>query len=212
MRMDPWVATPTVEYASIEELWALCNALLDAFAILTRREVNKKLATRSKRLAWTEYDRLVLGLTDFDDLMEDGVPIVLESTKAHTDGARGAGAPYAEHLNRRIASSLNFTNSIFFHRTSSGDVEELHASNLYMLERILLTSAQSHFHMLVKENFASVRSWDGDEWLLCPKHKLREYTLALFMSQHERAGKVCLLYLLPEDVLRHCLQLVGICN
>jgi hypothetical protein len=210
--MEPWVAAPTVEYASIEELWALCNVLLDAYAALTRREVDTKLATRSNSLAWTEYDRLILGLTDFDGLMEDGMPIVLASTKAHTDGARAAGTPYARHLNRRIASSLNFSNSIFFHRTSSGDVEELHASNLYMLERILLTSAQSHFQTLVKENFASPRSWDGDEWLLCPKHKLREYTLALLMSQHRRAGKDCLLYLLPEDVLIDCLQLVGICN
>ena len=210
--MEPWVAAPTVEYASIEELWALCNVLLDAYAALTRREVEKKLATRSKGLAWTEYDRLILGLTDFDVLMEDGLPLVLESTKAHTDAARGACTRYAGNLNRRIASSLNFSNSIFFHRTSSGDAEELHASTLYMLERILLTSAQSHFQMLVKENFASLRSWDGDEWLLCPRHKLREYTLALLMSQHRRVGKDCLLYLLPEDVLIDCLQLVGICN
>lgn len=205
--MEPWVVAPTVEYASMEELWALCNAALDSFATLTRREVDKKLATRSKSLAWTEYDRLILGLTDFDELVEDGMPIVLESTKSHAEGTQ-----YAQYLNRRIASSLNFSNSIFFHRTSSGDVEELHASNAYMLERILLTSAQSHFQMLVKENFASVRSWDGDEWLLCPKHKLHEYKVALLMSQHRRVGKDCLLYLLPEDVLIDCLQLVGICS
>lgn len=203
--MEPWVTAPTVEYASIEELWALCNEAFDSLATLTRREVDKKLATRSKSLAWTEYDRLILGLTDFDELVEDGMPIVLESTKSGAEGTQ-----YARFLNGRIASSLNFSNSIFFHRTSSGDVEELHAANAYMLERILLTSAQSHFQMLVHENFASVRSWDGDEWLLCPKHRLHEYTVALLMSQHRRVGRDCLLYLLPEDVLIDCLQLVGI--
>ena len=204
--MEPWVAAPTVEYASIEELWMLCNVAMDSYAAVTRREVEKKLATRSKGLAWTEYDRLILGLADFDELMQDGMGIVLESTKSHT------GTQYAKNLNRRIVSSLNFCHSIFFHRTSSGDVEELHASNSYMLERILLTSAQSHFQMLVKENFVSARSWDGDEWLLCPRHKMHEYKVALLMSQHGRVGKDCLLHLLPEDVLIECLQLAGICN
>lgn len=204
--MEPWVAAPSVEYASIEELWELCNVVLDSYAALARREVDKKLATRSNGLAWTEYDRLVLGLTDFDELMLDGMAIVLESTKSRAD------TQYAANLNRRIASSLNFCHSIFFHRTSSGDVEELHAANTYMLERILLTSAQSHFQMLVKENFVSARSWDGDEWLVCPRHKMHEYKLALLMSQHERVGKDCLLHLLPEDLLIECLQLAGICN
>jgi hypothetical protein len=204
--MEPWVAAPTVEYASIEELYMLCSVAMDSYAALTRREVDKKLATRSPGLAWTEYDRLILGLADFDELMQDGIGIVLESTKSHT------GTQYAKNLNRRIVSSLNFCHSIFFHRTSSKDVEELHASNAYMLERILMTSSQSHFHMLLKENFASALSWDGDEWLVCPKHKLHEYKLALLMSQHRRVGKDCLLFLLPEDVLIECLQLVGICN
>ena len=163
--MEPWVAAPTVEYASIEELWELWNVVLDSYAVLTRREVDKELATRSNGLSWTEYDRLVVGLTDFDKIMQDGMTIVLESTKSR------AGAEYAENLNRSIASSLNFCHSIFFHRTSSGDVEELHDANSYMLERILLTSPQSHFQMLVKENFVSVRSWDGDEWVLCPTNK-----------------------------------------
>lgn len=210
--MEPWVAAPTVEYASIEELWEMCVDLFQSYVTLTRREVDKKLATRSNRLAWTEYDRLILGLTDFEELMEDGTPIVLESTKSRAQDRDEASTLYAQYLNRRIASSLNFSNSIFFHRTSSGDVDELHASNSYMLERILLTSSQSHFNVLRTENFVSVHSWDGDEWLLCPKHKLHEYKLALFMSQHRRVGKDCVLYLLPEDVLIECLQLAGICN
>ena len=157
---------PTVEYASIEELWEICLDLLHSYAKLTRREVDKKLATRSNGLAWTEYDRLILGLTDFEEVMEDGTPIVLESTKSHAQDRDRTSTLYAQYLNRRIASSLNFSNSIFSHRTSSRDVDELHASNLYMLERILLTSVQSHFNMLRTENFVSVRSWDGDEWML----------------------------------------------
>jgi hypothetical protein len=60
-----------------------------------------------------------------------------------------------------------------------------------------------------RENFASIRNWDGEEWLVCPKHSVHAYKLAPLMSQHKRLGGNSLLYLLPEDTLIECLKLVG---
>ena len=203
LRMDAAVVPPSVQYDSIQELWQVCNELFDAYASLTRAEIDRIVSSRSNRLAWSEYDRLMLGLASFDELTEHGLHIVLESTKWR-------GTLYAHDLNRRIANSLNFSNSIFFHRTSSVDVGDLHTSIFHMLERILLTSHQSHFHAMKRENFASMRNWDGEEWLVCPKHTVHAYKEATFMSQHKRLGANSLLYLLPEDILFECLRLVGI--
>jgi hypothetical protein len=200
--MDVTVDAPTVEYESLEELWELCSDLLDSYVTLTRQSVDGKLSTRSKKLLWTEYDRLILGLADFDELIEEGTSLVLHSTKSH-------GTSYAHDLNRKIVRLLNSSNKIFFHRTSIIDVEELHDSIVRMLRRVFLTSSQSHFDTLRKKNFVSLCDWDGEEWMLCPNHKISEYKMALAMSQHERLGKGSLVYLLPEDTLVECLKLVG---
>jgi hypothetical protein len=192
---EKWRLVPRVRYVSEAALRRLCEELLRAYSHLVQRLVSERFRARGlNALAWSELDRLMLGIASFEELMDEGMCLVLASTC-------GNGALYAHELNSRVTQCINKHNSIFFHGTTSVSEWELQAGLAEMLARVLLTSSHSHYHSLLGANFRGLVAWDGDEWLLCPKHRVWEYKAAVLEAD---VGKV-----LPEDLLRVVLELLG---
>jgi hypothetical protein len=188
-------AAPNVRYESQGELRDACLDLLSVYVELTHRVVGEALRARGlPGMAWTELDRLMLGIASLEEVVQSGLHLVLAST-------RGNGALYAHDLNARLTRGINQHNRLFFHRTTSLSEAELHASLSAMLGRMLLTSHNSHYHVLLDDNFKRCVAWDGDEWLLCPWHQLREYQAAVVSAQT--------LSVLHDDVILEILALLG---
>ncbi len=188
---------PRVRYVSEAALRGQCEELLRAYAHLTFRVVGEKFRARGlDALAWSELDRLMLGIASFEEITDEGLRLVLDSTG-------GSGALYAHELNERVSRCINEHNAIFFHRTTSVCEQELHAGLAEMLARVFLTSSHSHYHALLGANFRGIIAWDADKWLLCPAHRVCEYRAAIVEAD---VGKV-----LPEDLLLVVLALLGFC-
>ena len=186
---------PRVRFVSEAALRRMCDELLRAYTQLTHRVVGEKFRARGlNALAWSELDRLMLGIASFEEITDDGLRLVLASTG-------GSGALYAHELNARLASCINKHNAIFFHETTSVSEPELQAGLAEMLARVLVTSSHSHYHALLGANFRTLVAWDGDEWLLCPVHRVRVYQAAMLEAD---VGKV-----LPEDLFLVVLSLLG---
>jgi len=188
-------AAPTVQYESQGELRDVCLDLLAAYVELTHRVVGEKLRARNLTgMAWTELDRLMLGIASFEEVMQTGLRLVLASTQ-------GKGVLYAHDLNARLTTGINQHNRLFFHNTTSVSEAELHESLSAMLGRMLLTSHTSHYHVMLDDNFKRCVAWDGEEWLVCPCHRLREYQAAVLSGQT--------LSVLHEDVILEIIALLG---
>jgi hypothetical protein len=187
---------PRVRYASEEALRGVCEELLQAYTLLTHRVVSERLRARGlNALAWSELDRLMLGIASFEELIDEGLRLVLASTG-------GNGALYAHELNARLARCINQHNAIFFHETTSVSEPELQAGLSALLTRVLVTSAQSHYNALLGANFRKLVAWDADEWLLCPVHRVSEYKTAIVQVG---AGA-----LLQEDITLMLLEMLGL--
>ena len=188
---------PRVRYESLRELRSSCENLMDAYVVLTHRVVHGKIHARGKRgaLVWTELDRLMLGIASFDEVMDQGLYLLLASTKWN-------GALYAHDVNARVTRCINTHNRLFFHDTQSVDETELYESLSAMLGRMILTSNTSHYHMLCDENFKRCAAWDGEEWLVCPLHRLPQYKSAILS-----ADALCVL---PLDLTLMIVDLLGI--
>ncbi len=191
----PRCVAPRVRFASEQALRGACEALLRAYTELTLRVVGEMFRARGlNALAWSELDRLMLGIASFEELAAEGLPLVLASTG-------GNGALYAHELTGRVARCVNKHNAIFFHETTSVREAELQAGLAALLRRVLVTSSRSHYHALLGAGFERLVAWDGDEWLLCPRHRVREYAAAV-ASACECGG-------LPEDLVLVLLVLLG---
>jgi len=190
----PRCVTPRVRFESETELWQTCVLLLGAYAALIRRVVGDKFRARGAgRLAWTELDRLMLGIASFDEVVDGGVPLVLETT-------RGNGALYAHELNVRIMLNVNRHNFVFFHERTTVCELALYSSLRELLERMLITSSQSHYYALLEENFVRFVAWDAEQWLVCPRHRVGEFRRAIL----RRLG--CL----GDDVALYIAELLGV--
>lgn len=195
--MHKLVCAPRVRYESLTELRSVCENLMAAYTDLTHRVLHQKIHERRQEqaLAWTELDRLMLGIASFDEVTDNGLYLLLASTKCN-------GALYAHDVNARLARCINTHNRLFFHETTLQDEAELHESICAMLGRMLLTSNTSHYHMLYDENFKRCVAWDNAEWLVCPQHRAKEYTAAIVS-----AGA---LSILPVDIVLLIVDLVGL--
>lgn len=186
---------PRVRFESGLELRAVCEGLLCAYTELVQRVVTQKLRVRgASPLAWTELERLMFGITTFDEILDEAVPLVLATTK-------GNGALYAHELNSCIVRSINRHNILFFHGTTSFCEDELRNSLAELLVRVLMSSTNSHYYALMTENFERLVAWDKHEWLECPRHKVAEYRLAVVLVGKDRE--------LHEDIVEVILEMLG---
>ena len=186
---------PRVRYASVEELVRLCAGVVDAYAGQVDTVVWDIWNEQHMTTKWSQYDRLMLGIFCFDEVLLSTMPKTRESTK-------NRGAIYACTLYREICMHLNQAIRQYIHST----VVPVRAHLLAALHRVLtdavLMGRTSHMMRVMTENFYRCRDARGDTWLICPKHTLPAYALALCMSQHRRLGVHAGLYAVPGDVLR----------
>jgi hypothetical protein len=195
------VRAPCVHYESVEELVALCAHVVEVYAAqvdLVVREIwNESHVTKK----WCNYDRLMIGIFCFDDVVVCGVDSTLRSTKKR-------GAIYACLLHREVCMHLNECTRTYIHSTEQPERTEL----LKALRRVLVTTVlvghNSHIMRLLQQNFLRCTDARGDMWLVCPRKQAAQYMLALCMSQHRRLGCAALLCEIPADLLRAIVGLV----
>jgi len=192
------VRAPYVQYASLEELVGLCVNVVDAYAgqvDMVMREIwNEAYMTKK----WCGYDRLILGIFCFDDVLVVGIDSTLRSTK-------NRGALYACLLHREVCAKLNECTRDYIHSTQVPNRAELLTALSRVLTSTLLLGGNSHMLRLLEPNFVRCADARGDMWLVCPRHKLPEYMLAICMSQHKRLGRGAVLCEIPADLLRDIL-------
>jgi hypothetical protein len=195
------VCAPHVPYESMQEVVALCAHVVEAYAeqvdVVVQEIWNESIMTKQ----WCAYDRLMLGIFCFDDVVLAGIDSTLRSTKKR-------GAIYACLLHREVCMQLNACTRAYIHGTEVPQRTELLAALRSVLTHTLLLGHNSHMLRVLKQNF--VKCWDasGDMWLVCPRRKLAQYMLAICMSQHERLGSAAALSALPADLLRAIVSFV----
>jgi hypothetical protein len=189
------VRAPRVRYASAEELVRLCAGVLDAYAGQVDTVVRDIWDEQHMTTKWSAYDRLMLGIFCFDDVLVSTMDITRESTK-------NRGAIYACTLHRDICMHLNRAIREYMHSTPVPVREHLLTALHRVLAHAVLLGRTSHMMRLMTENFCRCRDARGDTWLVCPKHALPAYQLALCMSQHRRLGVQGEFHAVPGDVLR----------
>jgi hypothetical protein len=179
----------------MHELVNLCAGVLDAYAGQVDAVVRDIWNEQQVAAKWSEYDRLMLGIFCFDEVLLSTMDATRKSTK-------NRGAIYACTLHREICARLNGAVREYIHATAVPARADLLAVLRRVLTNAVLMGRASHLMRLMTENFCRCRDAGGDTWLMCPKHKLSEYTLALCMSQHGRLGGRGDLHAVPGDVLR----------
>jgi hypothetical protein len=195
------VPAPCVSYESVEEVVALCARVVDAYAeqvdVVVREIWDEAYVTKT----WSAYDRLMLGIFCFDDVVVCGIDSTLRSTKKR-------GAIYACLLHREVCLQLNECTRAYIHSTEHPQRPELATELCRVLTNTVLLGDDSHMLRLLKQNFVKCWDADGDMWLVCPRRKLAQYMLAICMGQHERLGCGAALCALPADVLRAIVSFV----
>ena len=189
------VRAPLVKYSSVEELVGLCALVLDEYMrqvdAVMRDIWNDQHATKK----WSEYDRLMLGIFSFEEVLETSIKKNLVSMK-------NRGAIYACTMHREICLRLDIANREYIHSTDAPDRAHLTKVLHCVLADAVLMGRASHLMRLMTQNFFKCTDAAGDTWLICPRHKLCEYTLAVCMGQHGRLGMDAGVHVLPEDIIR----------
>lgn len=188
------VRAPLVRYSSVHELVRMCSMVLDAYtsqvdAVLLDIWNEQPIAKK-----WSEYDRLMLGIFSFEEVLQTQMQTTLVSTKKR-------GAIYACTMHREICLRLDGANREYIHSTAEPDRTHLVSVLQRVLTDAVLMGRTSHLMRLLTQNFFRCTDATGDAWLICPRHKLCEYKIAVCMSQHRRLGARSEIQSLPEDIL-----------
>lgn len=189
------VRAPLVKYSSVQELVRMCADVLDEYTrqvdTVLRDIWNEQHVTKK----WSEYDRLILGIFSFEEVLQMQIKTTLASTK-------NRGAIYACTMHREICMRLDTANRDYIRTTTEPDRAHLENVLHRVLADVVLMGHSSHLMRVMTQNFYRCRDATGDTWLICPRHKLSEYTLAMCMSQHRRLGVAAESNALSEDILR----------
>lgn len=185
------LVAPSVQYESVEELSSACEQLLGWYYAAMRDAVTRRWMQRTTTLS--SHGMLMLGISTFEDALVGGVDCLRRTTK-------GRGGLYAHSMNTEVVRQMNLTNHVYFYNIHMHGLEDLMRSIVFSLRRVVLEASSSHFARVFRENFVCFRD-DGVAWLVCPKHKVAQYELALLMSQHARLGSDSSLRALPVDII-----------
>ena len=185
------LVAPSVEYECVEELAAACEELLVWYHAAMRDAITRRWMQRTSTPS--SHGMLMLGISTFEDALVRGVDCLRRTTK-------GRGGLYAHSMNMEIVRQMNMTNHVYFYNIHMHALEDLMRTITFGLRRVVLEGSSSHFARVFRENFACFRD-NGIPWLICPKHKVAQYELALLMSQHGRLGSESTLRALPMDII-----------
>ena len=183
------VGAPCVRYASLQELVYFCVSVLDTY----KRKIEEVLGDvwderKSKR--WSGYDRLMLGIFCFDEVILSTVEKIHLATKKR-------GAIFACVVHREICKLLNEANRSYIHSTEAPDKDELVRQLHRVVTEAVLMGPNGLMMCVMRRNFFRCTDIHGDGWLLCPRHVLPAYIVALYMSQHRRLGMNSELFAMP---------------
>jgi hypothetical protein len=137
----------------------------------------------------------MLGIFSFEEVLQTQMQTTLASTKKR-------GAIYACTMHRELCLRLDSANREYIHSTAEPDRTHLASVLHRVLTDAVLMGRTSHLMRLLTQNFFRCTDATGDAWLICPRHKLCGYTIAVCMSQHRRLGAGSEIHALPEDILR----------
>jgi hypothetical protein len=182
---------PCVQYECVEELACACEELLGWYFAAMRDAITRRWMQRTSTPS--SHGMLMLGISTFEEALVGGVDRLRHTTK-------GRGGLYAHSMNMEIVRQMNMTNQVYFYNIHMHALEDLMRTIVFGLRRVVLEGSSSHFARVFRENFVSFRD-DGVAWLVCPKHKVAQYELALAMSQHGRLGSASALRALPMDII-----------
>lgn len=217
---------PLAGYENIAEfvsLWTAASteycALLDAVFASYDRE---RCLTGRRRLVWTQYDMLVLGVCDFSELTATGSCVLQKAT-------RGRGLQWCMKLNRILQARVCTACRTYVHllryqgynctdapapvdtgllrvicRNEVRDVltqatQLAHDATGGFLIRSLLT--ESPIRDIIRRNFIQKFTTDKMHWILCTVEHWPDYLVALCMSQHPRLGTSSILLTFCSDLL-----------
>jgi hypothetical protein len=193
------VKAPSVKYACLEDLISPCVRVLETYGAQVHAVLLEIWDEQGNAKKWTVYDRMMLGIFCFDEVLSCDLRVNLACT-------RNKNVIYACLLHREICMRLNEANREYMHSTDEPRREGLLSVLQTVLKNVIMMKASSHMMCLVRENFHRCADANGATWLVCPKHKLREYALAVCMSQDKRLGVASPLHVLPCDLLHVLLK------
>lgn len=185
------LVAPSVQYECVEELASSCEELMGWYYRAMRDAITRRWMQRTSTPS--THAMLMLGISTFEDALVGGVDCLRRTTK-------GTGGLYAHSMNTEIVRQMNLTNHVYFYNIHMHALEDLMRTIVFSLRRVVLEGSSSHFARVFRENFVSFRD-DGVAWLVCPKHKVAQYELALLMSQHGRLGSAAAMRVLPVDII-----------
>tara|TARA_B110001450_G_scaffold72873_1_gene69211 strand:+ start:3340 stop:4125 length:786 start_codon:yes stop_codon:yes gene_type:complete len=217
---------PLAGYEDIAEfviLWTAASteycALLDAVFASYDRE---RCLTGRRRLVWTQYDMLVLGVCDFSELTATGACVLQKAT-------RGRGLQWCMKLNRILQARVCTACRTYVHllryqgsnetdgpaqvdtgllrvisRNEVRDVLTQATQLAYdatggFLIRSLLT--ESPIRDIIRRNFIQKFTTDKMHWIVCAVEQWPDYLVALCMSQHLRLGASSTIMAFCPDLL-----------
>ncbi len=131
------VRAPRVRYASMHELVNLCAGVLDAYAGQVDAVVRDIWNEQQVTGKWSEYDRLMLGIFCFDEVLLSTMDATRKSTK-------NRGAIYACTLHREICARLNGAVREYIHATAVPERADLLAVLRHVLTNTVLMGRASH--------------------------------------------------------------------
>jgi len=194
---------PYVDFQDIAEFGALCSATEARYIRLIERVVDSHMRNHlsKTRFAWSETDEMLIGVAEFPELREHGVEILLTLT-------RKRGLRFVLALNNTIVTAItvacrtysdSYMQSVQCDCHNSGCVEALtsqyvcavktHMVRAFQLAFSILQADSSYLHELYRKCFAWMQHPTSDEGVHVPRHRVREYALALACITHARLGR-----------------------
>lgn len=199
---------------------AMLHRLLDEF------EQEYPAGHTPRKLIWTRFDLLMLGLCDFREVLERGLPLLELATKHKSTQWC---ILINEHLRTRVCTACRvYVQSVRHHRTNPdmwflrsllrGEVEDvLHVSSESICEFAADWSPYPHeslnpvfspISLLFERNFLRKFCANGDPWLVCHVDVWHAMLFAIMAATHARLGSASALGLLePELLVQICKML-----
>jgi hypothetical protein len=195
------VRAPYVDFEDVDEFQALCSSTALRYARLIARVVDSHMQNRGvSKFEWSKTDEMLMGVSNFPELRRHGVAVLLRLTHK-----RGLG--FVLSLNNTIVMAVTVAcrTCCDVHRESmvrdlnNGRSESLTAHYVrdvkrYMVRALLLIicnvhtgDAHSPLNSLFRQCFASMH-YPPHNLVYIPRHRVREYVLALACITHARLG------------------------
>ena len=197
------IRAPFVDFDDLAEFEALCSSTAMRYSHLIERVVDSHMKNVAvSKFEWSKRDEMLMGVAEFPELCEQGLAVLLRLT--HKRGLR-----FLLGLNNIIVTAVTVACRTYcdVHRDSmirdfnQSDARSVSLTANYvrdvkyhMYRAMLLTlgniesDPNSMLNLLHRECFAVMKHPDSHDKVYIPRHRVREYALALACITHARLG------------------------